>query len=192
MNTMNPRRLNWAAGSLLVLGIAAGASLWASPSLAQEKVVRMQKYSDARNIDPHKLMTRSVSEFATLLTDTLVSIDDDLKTIKDGLAKEWTISDDGLTYTFKLKDNLRFCDGKELTAQSIVASFERWRAPATKSLNTGLLASLQTVTAPDAKTVQFKLAAPSDQFLINLASPYAGIIDADEAKRSAISSASLT
>ncbi|HWK64488.1 MAG TPA: ABC transporter substrate-binding protein [Rhizobiaceae bacterium] len=168
--------------ALLTCGVAALSIVpTASVALAQEKVVRMQKYADARSLDPHKLMTRSISELAALLTDTLVSIEDDLKTVGHALAKEWTVSEDGLTYTFTLKDNLRFCDGKALTAKSVVASFDRWRAPETQSINTVLLGSLETVTALDDKTVQFKLATASDQFLVNLASPYAGIIDAEEA-----------
>lgn len=179
MSSSNGRKMTT---GLLMIGLTAITlvSLPAS-ALAQEKVVRMQKYSDARGLDPHKLMTRSISELATLLMDTLVSIDDDLSTISDGLASDWNIASDGLTYTFILKDNLRFCDGKDLTAESIVASFERWRAPETQSINTVLLGSLESISAPDAKTVEFKLATPSDQFLINLASPYAGIIDAEEA-----------
>ncbi|MGA0593622.1 ABC transporter substrate-binding protein [Enterovirga sp. CN4-39] len=158
-------------------------ALTSLPVIAQEKTVYLQKNTDARSFDPHKIISRSVGEILPFMLDTLVTVEDDLATIRPGLAEKWTVSPDGLTYSFALKQGLRFCDGRTLTADDVSATFLRWLDPATKSTNTVLLGPLSSVTAKDHSIVEFKLREPYADFLIQLASPYAGIIDAAEAKR---------
>ncbi len=159
----------------------AAAVPWTSPASAQDKTIYLQKNTDARNFDPHKIISRSVGELLPFMLDTLVTVEDDLSTIGPGLASSWVMAPDGRTFTFTLKDGLKFCDGKALTASSVEATFRRWLNPATKSVNTVLLGPLESVTATDAKTVVFKLREPYPEFLIQMATPYAGIIDAEEA-----------
>jgi len=91
--------------------------------------------------------------------------------VEPGLAVAMpTISTDGLTYTFTLRDNLQFADGTPLTAQTVVDSIAR-----VQKLN-GQVAGLVTgyinsVTAPDAKTVVFKLQRPIGFFNALVATP---------------------
>ena len=68
-----------------------------------------------------------------MLADTLVSIDFDMKTIKPLLAKSWAVSEDGRTYTFKLREDVKFCDGRPMKAEDVVYSLKRWTDPASKS-----------------------------------------------------------
>ena len=160
-----------------------GASAVGSLALAQDKTLYLQKNTDARNFDAHKIISRTVGEILPFLLDTLVTIEDDLSTIGPGLASSWEMAPDGKTFTFVMKDGLKFCDGKTLDARNVESTFKRWLNPATKSVNTVILGPLESVTAKDAKTVEFKLREPYPEFLIQLAAPYAGIIDAEEAEK---------
>lgn len=164
-------------------GLSGAAAAFVAPGAAraEQTTVNIQVSGDYRSYDPHKAIVSSVAESLFLLLDTLVTVEDDGATIRDGLAKEWTVSDDGLTYRFTLKDNLKFFNGKDLTAKSVEASFRRWQDPATKSINLVLMGPLNQVTALNEKTVEFTLTDPFLDFLIRLALPYAGIIDAEEA-----------
>jgi len=61
-----------------------------------------------------------------------VALDWDGKTPIPYLAKSWTISEDGSTYTFKLRDDVQFCSGKKFTAADVIYSFKRLKDPDTK------------------------------------------------------------
>ena len=91
------------------------------------------------------------------------------------LAKEWTISDDGLVYTFTLVDNASWHDGTPLTANDVVFTVQTALLPETNFL---FKFALQvngvdiTVEAPDDYTVVFTLPEPNATFLAHLASPW--------------------
>ena len=70
---------------------------------------------EAAHHDPAR--TSAGSPMMYLVGDTLVSLDYDLRTVKPLLAKSWTISEDGKTYTFKLRDDVTFCSGKKFIAE---------------------------------------------------------------------------
>ena len=84
--------------------------------------------------------------------DTLVSLDYDLKTIKPLLAKSWTISEDGKTYTFKLRDDVTFCSGKKFTAEDVVYTVKRVIDKETKSPFTWRMGKVKEVRAKDRRT----------------------------------------
>jgi peptide/nickel transport system substrate-binding protein len=90
------------------------------------------------------------------------------------LAKSWTIAPDGLTYTFKLYDNIKFHDGSPLTSADIKASFERIAHPPVGviSVRKERFADVAAIETPDATTVVFKLKAVNASFLTLLASPF--------------------
>jgi hypothetical protein len=62
----------------------AAAVPWTSPASAQDKTIYLQKNTDARNFDPHKIISRSVGELLPFMLDTLVTVEDDLSTIRPG------------------------------------------------------------------------------------------------------------
>lgn len=82
------------------------------------------------------------------------------------LASGYTLSSDGLTYTFTLKSNLKFTDGTPITANDVVFTVNKAKDPALKSPQYQNWANV-TATAIDARTVQFTLTAPYAQFLQN-------------------------
>jgi peptide/nickel transport system substrate-binding protein len=97
------------------------------------------------------------------------------------LAESWTISKDGLLYTFKVRRGVKFHDGSELTATDIKASYDRIVFPpeGVKSLRKAAYAAVAAVETPDPSTVRFKLKWPESSFLLNLSSPWNFIYKAD-------------
>lgn len=85
------------------------------------------------------------------------------------LADKYEVSADGLTYTVTLKPNLKFSDGSPLTADDAVYTFTRSNTLEPKNPRNLLLGPIDTVTAKDPQTVEFKLKQPFPNLLIALA-----------------------
>src|SRR6185436_12150435 len=89
------------------------------------------------------------------------------------LAKSWTVSADGLTYTFKLHEGVKFHDGSPLTSADVKASYERIANPpeGVISVRKERFAEVAAVETPDPATVVFKLKGVNASFMTLLASP---------------------
>jgi len=88
------------------------------------------------------------------------------------LAASYEIRDNGKTYVFTLKDNLKFSDGKPLTAQDFVRSINRVvQINAPQGPGWLITSFVENVTAPDNKTIVFRLKEPVSYFLALLATP---------------------
>src|SRR5688500_18294682 len=83
------------------------------------------------------------------------------------LAESWTISKDGMTYTFKLRKGVKFHDGSELTSKDVKASYDKIIFPpaGVGSSRKGQYTEVEVVEAPDPSTVRFRLKGPSGSFL---------------------------
>ncbi len=96
--------------------------------------------------------------------------------IVPALATEWKVSDDGLTYTFTIRDGVKFHDGTPLDAAAVKFNFDRWmNIPQsyvdlgyTYYIDTVITPAIKAVEAPDASTVAVTLNAPNSAFLIQL------------------------
>ncbi len=95
------------------------------------------------------------------------------KVIPD-LAKSWTISEDGLTYTFYLREGVKFHDGAPLTAEDVVASFNHilFPPPGVLSPRQGLFDAVREVVATGPLTVEFRLTEPRGFLLRGLAAGF--------------------
>ncbi len=104
--------------------------------------------------------------------------------ITGDLAKSWDVSADGLVYTFKLHDNIKFHDGSSLTSADVQASYERIRnpPPGITSLRKSSMEDVAAIEAPDAATVVFKIKNVNASFLDNLAAPFNCIFSAAKLK----------
>jgi len=111
--------------------------------------------------------------------DLLVQVDPTNwdKIIPD-LATSWKISADGLTYTFSLREGVKFHDGAPLTAEDVAASFEHiiFPRPGIISPRRGLFEAVREVVATDAFTVEFRLKEPSGFLLRAIASGFNVIV----------------
>jgi peptide/nickel transport system substrate-binding protein len=97
------------------------------------------------------------------------------------LAESWTVSRDGLTYTFRIRSGVRFHDGSSLTARDVKVTYDRIVFPpaGVASLRKGAYRVVEAIEAPDPSTVRFRLKWPESSFLSNLASPFSWIYKAD-------------
>jgi len=87
------------------------------------------------------------------------------------LASEWTANEDGLTYDFKLRGGAMFADGTPVTAEDVVASFERLKSDGLPYAQ-DRFKSLESVEALDEGQVRFNLSQPDAGFLLNLGNPF--------------------
>lgn len=124
------------------------------------------------SLDVHKSY---LSYYQTsLIGAPLVYLDLQTKEVRPSLAESYTTSTDGKTWTFKLRSGVKFHDGTPLTAALYKETFERIQAPETASTLSGDFTSIQSITAPDDKTLIFHLKEPNAQFLANLSHPSFG------------------
>lgn len=169
-------RMMWAAfAAVAVVGAAA-------PAMAQRSVTIVREI-DTDRYDPHKSTARSGAEVMYMIGDTMVNLDYDMKTLRPGLAKSWTVSADGLTYTFKLRDDVTFCSGKKMTAKDVVATYERWLDPETKGLVKWRMGDVEKVSAPDDYTVEYKLKKPFSELLYQMTQYFHTVLNIDQVKQ---------
>ncbi len=100
------------------------------------------------------------------------------------LAKSWEMAKDGLTYTFKLHEGVKFHDGSDFSSEDVKASYNRIIKPPTGvvSARQALHEDITSIETPDKNTVVFKLKAPNASMLNNFASPFNCIYSAAKLK----------
>ncbi|MFN0096961.1 MAG: ABC transporter substrate-binding protein [Dehalococcoidia bacterium] len=148
-------------------------------------------------LDPIQVGDVSTSEYVVEIFGGLVTLDLDLKPQPD-LAKSWEISADGKTYTFKLRDNLVFHNGRRVTAEDFKYSIERAADPANASPTVraylgsvvgvkdkfdGRTKEVAGVKVVDSTTIQIQLVEPESYFLSELAYPVAYVVDKDQVEK---------
>jgi peptide/nickel transport system substrate-binding protein len=170
------RLWRWITAVLVVASLlAAGAPAGAQP--ARERFV-FALSGGPDTLDPHGTAATLAFQVNKSLYDTLVEPDDEGKIIP-ALAESWTVSSDGLTWTFKLRSGVRFHHGKTLDAGDVKATFERILDPATRSPKRVDYASIRAVEAVDPLTVRFQLGERFAPFLAALAQGWGAILPAD-------------
>ncbi len=129
-----------------------------------------------RSIDPGRTVETTSNMINHATYDSLVTFDgEDLKTPKPSLATEWKASEDGKTYTFKLRPNVKFSSGNPLSSADFKWSFERVQN--LKSNPAFYLNSLEAIQTPDPLTLVLKLKSPFPALLAILSSPSLGAVD---------------
>jgi peptide/nickel transport system substrate-binding protein len=101
------------------------------------------------------------------------------------LAESWTVSKDGLTYTFRLRKGVRFHDGSAFTSEDIKATYDRLRNPpaGVRSLRAASYEDIAAIETPDPLTVVFKLKKQNASMLSNFASPWDCVYSAAKLKQ---------
>jgi len=172
-----------------VLSVAIVLLLVAMPADAQDKPRHGGELvfvvpSEPPSYDAHQEETFGVIHPMAPHYNTLLRVDPNDRTgtkpVGD-IAESWTVSKDGLTYTFKIRRGVKFHDGSELTSKDVKASYDKILKPpaGVKSLRKEAYESIASVDAPDAGTFVVKLKYPEPSILLNLASPWNWIYKAD-------------
>lgn len=160
----------------------AAPALLGRAALAQanREAVTILVRNDSVGFDPHKVTGRGAAEILFMVTDTLVALEDDQKTVHPLLARSWTVSPDGTTYTFHLRDDVTFHSGRPMTAEDVAYSLRRLVAPETRSPAAWRAGPVKSVTATGPHTVEYVLERPYNELLLQLAQSFGAIIDREE------------
>src|SRR3954469_5880482 len=107
------------------LALAAGIIAAIVGPAGAESVLRAVPITDLKVIDPIWTTAYTTRNHGYMVFDTLFAMDENLKP-QPQMVDTWTVSDDKLTYTFTLRDGLKWHDGQPVRAADCVASIERW------------------------------------------------------------------
>lgn len=162
-----------AAASLLA------ATVVAAPAGAQTppNVLVVGQIAEPKSLDPHTVTATNDFRILVNVYDGLVRFRDGTLEVEPALAESWDISEDGKTYTFKLRQGVKFHDGSEFNAEAVKFNFDRMLKEDHPFYSTGPFplsfnfASVESVNAIDPHTVEFKLSEAFAPFLSNLAYP---------------------
>jgi peptide/nickel transport system substrate-binding protein len=164
-----------AAISALIASVVATVSVAQAQTPRRGGVLLAAIAADAPSLDPHQETTFATIELVAPLYSLLLQIDPlNYPKIIGDLATDWKIAPDGLTYTFKIRQGVKFHDGSTLTATDIKASYDKIVSPpqGVRSVRKNAYTAVSSIEAPDVETVVFKLKFPSASLLSNLASPW--------------------
>ncbi|MCM3639061.1 ABC transporter substrate-binding protein [Sporosarcina luteola] len=176
---MNKKRM-WSAALLLllVLSTVLAACGGEGSSGSTKDTLVFGRGGDSTSLDPSRVTEGETFKVTVNLYETLLNFGKEDTTIQPGLAKEWN-TDDGLTYTFKLQEGVKFHDGTDFNAEAVVKNFERWangdadKFPYYKSMFGGFKDDeehvIESVTADGDHTVIIKLKRAQAPFLKNIA-----------------------
>src|SRR4029079_4558645 len=137
--------------------------------------------AEAPSTDCHAITTYAAVHVLAPHYSLLLKVDpDNYPKLKPDLAESWSVSPDGLTYTFKIRPNVVFHDGSPLTSQDVKATFDRIRKPPSGivSIRKELFADIASIDTPNPATVVMKIKGPDASFLDTLALPYNAIYSA--------------
>jgi peptide/nickel transport system substrate-binding protein len=148
---------------------ACALALMTAPALAQQTDITIGMVLEPPNLDPTGGAAAAIDEvvYANVFEGLTRFAPDG--SVVPGLAESWTISEDGLTYTFSLRDGVTFHDGTTMDAEDVKFSLDRARAEDSTNAQKPLFAAISEVTVVDPLTVQVDLSAPTGAFLFNMA-----------------------
>ncbi len=179
----------------LLTGVALAALLAASPALGQDDIKQggsmiVTYQNDVSTLDPAIGYDWQNWSIIKSIFDGLMDYEPGTANLVVDLAESYTISDDGMTYTFKLRPGVKFHNGREMTAEDVKYSLDRVTNPATTSPGAGFFGSIQGfaemadgpatslsgVTVVDPLTLEIKLTRPDATFLHVMAINFAFVV----------------
>jgi peptide/nickel transport system substrate-binding protein len=169
--------------NLLLGGVAVGCML-AVPGIgafAQEGtptaggVLKVAFSADPAGFDPAMGPSGMSHVVIEQVYSTLMSLDPDAKPYPD-LAESFEVSADGLEYTFKLRNGVKFHNGDPLTAEDVKFTFDRLRAPGSGYSYASQVETIKDVTVVDPQTVKFTLTVQTGPFMTYMAFPGSSIV----------------
>lgn len=161
----------------------ASAPVATEPAAPAAQVLKYGIDTWPAGFDPHTISAVAAVRVFGQVYETLIDLNADM-TFKPVLAESWETPDD-VTYVFHLRQGVKFHNGREMTADDVVYTFDRILGK-TEAGDIGALGSkasyyggVASVEAVDPYTVKFTLAEPNAAFLGNLTSNYGAIVDKD-------------
>lgn len=163
------------AAALALISVFAFASATEAQAPKRGGTLTYAVTAEAPTTDCHATTTYAAVHVLAPHYSLLLKIDpDNFPKLKPDTAESWTVSPDGLTYTFKIRAGMRFHDGTPLTSRDVKATFDRLRNPpdGIVSIRKALFSGIAAIDTPDPATLVMRLTAPDASFLDTLALPY--------------------
>lgn len=150
----------------------AAAALVVLASSACTNTVRIASHGKLSTIDPIWTTAYVARSHGYLVYDTLFALDEYLQP-QPQMVDSWTVSEDGKTWTFRLREGLQWHDGSAVTAEDCVASLARWSKR--DGMGQQLFKDVVDLSAADDKTFVMTLRQPYGQVLESLGKPSANV-----------------
>ncbi len=143
-----------------------------------EKATGPKSRGECKYCGTRKDFSNFIPDFTLFKTlyNGLVRIDPDSNQIVGDLAESWEVSDDGVTWTFKLKENVKFADGTDFNAEAAKYSFDKMRDEDFGAAYYSQFSIIQDVSVVDDYTVQLTTDKPFSPLLISLSHPVAAMV----------------
>ncbi len=154
------------------MAVLAALVMAGSASAQTQTTLKVVMLSDLKILDPIWTTAYIVRDHGYMIYDTLFALDAKLQ-VQPQMVDTWKVSDDKLTYTFVLRDGLKFHDGQPVTAEDCVASLKRWGAR--DAMGQKLLQFMKEMTAVDARTFTLVLKEPFGMVLEALGKPSSSV-----------------
>ncbi len=162
--------------------IAASIAMTGISAASAEKtdiVIGMQQ--EPTTLDPTADATASIDVILTANVFQSLTTVSQSGEVLPSLAESWTISDDGLTYTFNLVKGVKFHDGTDMDASDVKFSFERAMAEDSVNPSKDIFEPITSVTVIDPYTLEIVLSSKEAFFLFNMAQGDASIVGPESA-----------
>jgi peptide/nickel transport system substrate-binding protein len=128
--------------------------------------------ADPRGLDPARVDDLESGKVIVNMYEGLTKYADDSTKVEPSLAESWTVSEDGLTYTFKLRQGVKFHDGTDFNADAVKVNIDRQLPPKVDDnmpYASFCFGTVKSVEVVDPSTVKITLTQPNTAFLANLA-----------------------
>ena len=153
----------------LMTGVASAALVVAATSAFAKDDITVAMQLEPPHLDPTSAAAGAIdSVLYTNVFEGLTRFMGD-GSVVPGLAESWEISEDGLTYTFKLREGVTFHDGTTMDAEDVKFTLDRINAEDSANAQKALYAAISQVNVIDPQTVEVKLSEPNGNMLFNLA-----------------------
>ena len=147
----------------------AGTVMLCTPAIAQQTDLTIAMQLEPPHLDPTSAAAGAIdSVLYSNVFEGLTRFMSDGSVVA-GLAQSWDISEDGMTYTFTLRDSVTFHDGTTMDAEDVKFSLDRARAEDSANAQKALFEGINEVTVIDPTSLEVKLSAPNGNFLFNMA-----------------------
>jgi peptide/nickel transport system substrate-binding protein len=153
----------------LMTGVASAALAVAATTALAKDDITVALQLEPPHLDPTSAAAGAIdSVLYTNVFEGLTRFMGD-GSVVPGLAESWEISEDGLTYTFKLREGVTFHDGSAMDAEDVKFTLDRINAEDSANAQKALYSAISEVTVIDPQTVEVKLSEPNGNMLFNLA-----------------------
>lgn len=185
MKRVNMRYLFFALLILVVLAISACSSKDngekesavenESEPTSEKHEIKIRSRDDPDFLDPHLIQASITEQMMLNVFDGLLAPNED-GTLKPALAEEYETSEDGLTYTFKLREDVKFHNGDPVTAEDVVYSFNRLMGTDNDEPLSADFDGIESIESPDENTIVITLSEADSTFLTFLTAKDSAII----------------